>query len=134
MARIHGQFSDVYVGIGSSSSAASPVAFASKWSADFKTDKKDATAFSDNNKVYVAGLPDSSGSYEGFFDTATAQLYTAANDGQPRYTYFYPTTPSTAGPYWYGTAYWDFSVEASVDDVVKVKGTWNAATNFTKIG
>jgi len=134
MARVHGRFGQMYVGIATSGAAAEAFPFAKKWTANFATDAQDATAFGDSNKVYVTGLPDAQGTFEGFYDTSTAQAFTAASDGQPRRCYFYPTTPATAGPYWFGTAFFDFSVETDVAGVVTVSGNWRAASNFSKIG
>lgn len=134
MARIHGRNGQLYVGIASSAAAAEPFPFASKWSLNFTTDREDVTAFGDSNKVYVAGLPDASGSFEGYYDDATAQAFTAATDGEARNCYFYPTTPTTAGPYWYGTAFFDFTVETDVAGVSTVSGSISAASAFTKIG
>ena len=133
MARVHGRYGQMYVALTSGGSA-EPLAFARKWTANFATDAQDATAFGDSNKVYVTGLPDAQGTFEGFYDTATAQTFTAASDGLARKVYFYPTSPSNTGPYWYGTAFFDFSVDTDVAGVVTVSGSWRAASAFTKIG
>jgi hypothetical protein len=45
------------------------------------TDRFDVTAYGDTGKAFVAGLPDASGTYSGFFDDSTAQMYTAGSDG-----------------------------------------------------
>lgn len=134
MSRIHGRRGRLYVGIASDTAAAEPVAFMSKWSANFATDNVEVTANGDGNKVYVAGLPDASGSFSGFYDDATAQTYTAATDGLARRFYLYPTTPSNVGPYWFGTGLFDFNVEGGVDQAVTVSGDFQAASNITKVG
>lgn len=134
MARVHGRNGQIYMGVASSSAVAAPLTFAKKWTANFATDSQDATAFGDANKVYVTGLPDAQGTVEGFYDAATAQTFTAAADGEPRRVYFYPTTPATSGPYWYGTAFFDFSIDTDVAGVVSVTANWRAASDFTKIG
>lgn len=134
MARAHGRFGQMYVGIASSSAAAEPLPNISKWSVSFETDMPEATAFGDTVKVYVAGLPDSAIDFSGFWDAGTAQTYTAAADGSPRRFYLYPSTPSTAGPYWYGTAFFDFSLDAAVADVVAIKGKARGASAITKQG
>jgi hypothetical protein len=82
--------------------------------------------------VYVAGLPDSSGTFAGFYDSATAQLYTAATDGVARKFYLYPDTADAI--YWFGTALFDFSVSTAVDGAVTVSGNWNAASIVSKVG
>lgn len=106
---------------------------ANKWSKNLSAKRDDATAFGDNNNIYVQGLPDGSGSFEAIWDKGTAQTYTAAMDGLARNSYFYPTTPSTAGPYWYGSYFWDFQIETEVGNAVKIKGTFAPAGNITKI-
>ena len=131
MARLAGRSGRLYVGMTSSTAAAEPITFLRQWSIDFTTDDIEVTAFGDTNKVYVAGLPDASGSFSGFYDDATAQLYTAAVDGAARRFYLYPTTADT-GEYFSGTATFDFSAEAAVDGAVTVSGNWKAATAVTK--
>ena len=78
-----------------SGGTAEPVAFLTKWDINFSTDKIDQTAFGDLNKIYTAGLPDASGSFEGWYDDATVQTYTAATDGIARPFYLYPDNSST---------------------------------------
>lgn len=131
MARIHGRRGRLYVGLASDSAAAQPVAFLNSWSVEFAVDKVDVTAFGDTNKIYVSGLPDASGSFSGFYDTETAQLYAASQDGLARKFYLYPDTAD--GDYWYGTALFDFSVSGSVSDAVTVSGSWNAASAITQV-
>ncbi len=130
MARKHGRNGRLYVAI-TSGGTAEPVTFLNNWSIDFTVDNVDVTAFGDTNKVYVAGLPDSSGSFSGYFDSSTAQLYTAATDGVARNFYLYPDTADAT--YWYGTALFDFSVSSSVDGAVSISGDWNAASTVSKV-
>lgn len=132
MARLSGRRGRVYIGI-ASGAAASPLPFQAAWSIDFATDKTDVTTMDDLNKVYVAGLPDASGRFNGFYDDSTAQTYTAATDGVARNFYLYPSLLN-AGQYWFGTVLPDFSVESAVDDVVKVTANWNAASPVGRVG
>lgn len=104
-----------------------------KWSIEFTTPDINVTAFGDTNQVYVAGLPDAAGDFEGWYDTATAQLYTAATDGQARAMYLYPDNSITT-TYFYGTATFDFKLDSSVDGAVAVSGEWKAATAILKVG
>lgn len=133
MARIHGRNGRVYLGIASDTATAEPMPFLASYTISFETEKAEVTAFGDTNKVYVAGLPDASGEFSGFYDTATAQTYTAAVDGLPRKFYLYPTNLITT-TYFFGTIFPDFSVEASVTDAVSISSTWNAASSITKVG
>lgn len=134
MARIHGRFGALYIGVSGPTSAAEPLVNTKSWKMDFKSDKPDATCLGDSNKVYVAGLPDAGGSFDGFFDTTNLQSYTAASDGLARRFYSYPVAPSTAGTYWYGTAFFDMSIDVPVEGVVAVSGTFMPASTITRVG
>ena len=131
MARVHGRRGRLYAGIASDTATAEPIVFLSSWSIDFTVDKVDVTAFGDTNKVYVSGLPDASGSFGGFYDTATAGMYSASQDGLARRFYLYPDISD--GDYFYGTALFDFSVSGGVSDAVTASGSWNAASAITKV-
>lgn len=130
MARKHGRNGRLYVAI-TSGGTAEPVSFLREWSINFSVDNIEVTAFGDSNKVYVAGLPDSSGSFAGYFDSETAQLYTAATDGVARAFYLYPDTSDAT--YWYGTGLFDFSVSTPVDGAITVSGDFQAASNVVKV-
>lgn len=134
MARIAGRSLRLYVGLASDTAAAEPIAYISKWTFNQATDTFEVTAGGDTNKVYVAGLPDASGSFNGFYDDASAQTYTAAADGLARRFYLYPKTPSAAGPYWFGTAVFDFNVEADVAGAVAISGDFQASSTVAKVG
>lgn len=133
MARIGGRKGRLYVGLASAAATAEPVAFLNNWSISFATDNIEVTAFGDTNKVYVSGLPDASGSYSGWYDDATSQLYTAATDGAARKFYLYPSTDLNTQYFW-GTAIFDFNAEAAVDGAVAVNGDWQASTTVVKVG
>lgn len=132
MARIHGRRARVYLAV-TSGGTAEPIPFISSYEISFETEKADVTAFGDNNKVYVSGLPDASGEFSGFYDDSTVQTYTAATDGQPRKFYLYPST-LTNTQYWFGTILPDFSVNGAVDGATEVSSSWNAASEILKVG
>jgi len=132
MARIAGRNGMLYMNL-TSAGTAEPVAYLNSWSLDFATDKIDVTAFGDTTKIYVSGLPDCQGTYAGFYDDATVQMYTAASDGVARKFYLYPST-SLATQYWYGTGLFDMSIDGSVDGPVAIDGSFSAASATTKKG
>lgn len=132
MARISGRRGALYVDL-SGSGAATPVPFMKKYTFSSKVGSFDVTAFNDTTKVYVADLPDAQGTYNGFYDTATAQLYTAASDGLARKTYLYPDT-SIPTTYFYGTATFDMDLDVDVAGAVAVSGSFKAFTPFAKAG
>ena len=132
MARIHGRNGALYAAV-ASGGLAEPIAFLDSWSLDGKSDRVDVTAFGDANKTYVSGLPDAQGNFSGFYDTASDQLYTAAVDGVARKVYLDPTRSITT-TYWFGTAFFDFSISDGVGDAVKVSGSYSAASDFIRVG
>jgi hypothetical protein len=141
LGRIHGRNGYVYVAL-TSGAAAQPLAYISDWTVNFTVAKVDVTALGDSNLVWVAGLPDASGDFTGFMDTATSQTYQGAVDGQPRNFYLYPTLlavnggPGNAvvssGQYFFGTILPDYSVSGGVAAAVTMKSTWNAASQVQR--
>jgi hypothetical protein len=112
------------------------MAFLSDWSINFTVAKVDVTCMGDQNLIWVAGLPDASGDFSGFFDTATAQTYVAAQDGLPRNFYLYPSTLGTQGAnpgqYFFGQILPDYSLAGGVSAAVSLKSTWNAASRISR--
>ena len=139
MSRIHGRNGMVYLalnGPGGASPTAQPMAFVSDYTINFTVAKVDVTALGDQNLVWVSGLPDASGDFTGFYDTATAQTYIAATDGLPRNFYLYPSLNGTLGAnpgeYFFGTILPDFAVAGGVSSAVTMKSTWNAASQVQR--
>jgi hypothetical protein len=139
MSRIHGRNGIAYVAVNgpggggvTGGAIATPMAFLTDWSINFTVAKVDVTAMGDTNLIYVAGLPDASGDFTGFYDTATAQTYVAATDGLSRNFYLYPSTigvqGSAPGQYFFGTILPDFALTGGVGAAVGLKSTWNAST------
>lgn len=132
MARIAARSGRLYANL-TSGGTAEPIAFLNNWSINFGVDNIDVTAFGDTNKTYVAGLPDAQGSYTGWYDNATVQLYTAAADGVARKFYLYPDT-STSTQYFFGTAVFDMNIEGGVEGAVQISGDFSASTIVSKVG
>jgi hypothetical protein len=129
--RRHGRNGAVYLGA-TNGAVAVPLTFQASWSINMVTDKDDVTAFQDSNKVYVGGLPDSSGDFGGFMDDATSQTYVAAIDGLARNFYLYPDATNSPLVYWFGTILPDFSADGAVAGAVNFKATWNAASKVQR--
>jgi len=132
MSRIAGRNGRLYAGI-SSAGTAEPIVFLNKWTLAQTSDRSDVTSFGDTGKAYVQGLPDTQGTYGGFYDNATAQLYTAATDGVARKFYLYPDNTLTT-QYWFGTAFFDMSIDGDVGGPVAITGSFAAATTVAKQG
>jgi hypothetical protein len=109
------------------------MAFLSAWSINFTVAKVDVTAMGDQNLIWVAGLPDASGDFTGFYDTATTQTYVSATDGLPRNFYLYPSNLTTQiNQYFFGAILPDYSVTGGVTAAVSLKSTWNAASRIAR--
>lgn len=132
MGRLAGRNGRIYLAL-TSGGTAEPVAFQAAWSINFTTNKIDVTAFGDTNKVTVAGLPEASGQFSGFYDDATVQTYTAATDGLARKFYLYTST-LTNTQYFFGQVNPDMTIDATVADAIKVSSSWSAASQIQKIG
>jgi hypothetical protein len=91
------------------------------------------TAFEDTTKVYVAGKPDASGTFAGWYDDATAQTYTAATDGVARRFYLYADNTAT-GKYFFGTGIFDFNVKGGTGEAVSITGNFRAASSVNRVG
>lgn len=93
---------------------------------NFTRDKTDVTCFQDTNKVYLAGLKDCSGDFGGVFDTDYIQ--TLINAGDETDGVWIRITPDTDYPeiFFMGPAWLDATVTGSVNDAIKVSGTFSA--------
>ncbi len=133
MARISGRNGRVYMGIASSSATAEPLPFVATYNINFSTNKIDVTAMGDTNKVYLSGLRDASGAFNGWYDDATAQTYTAATDGAPRKFYLYPNLDLPL-QYFFGQILADLTIDANVDGATAMAASWAAYSPITKVG
>jgi hypothetical protein len=130
--RIHGRSGVAYLSL-NYGDAASPAAFLSGWSVSWSQNPQDVTGIPDGQHIYIAGIPASAGSFDGYFDTATAQAYSAAVDGLPRNMYLYPSAAS-AGTYFSGMVLPDYSTGGGVSAAVALKVTWASAAPVTRTG
>ena len=126
MTRIHGRGGVAYLSR-NSGDAASPVAFLSEWEISYTREIFDVTAITDAQIIYAAGDPDISGSFTGYFDTATVQTYAAAVDGLPRNLYLYPAV-AAAGPFFSGTVLPDYRIGGGVTAAVSLSVAWAPAS------
>ena len=127
-----GRFGVVYIGAANGGTAVNMPNLRS-WSLDGATDFIDVTCMGDSNHSYVSGIPDSSGAFNGVWDSATATVfYTAARDGLSRKMYLYPG--GSSANYWYGDILLDSNFQGAWDSAVEVAANWTAAGAITPIG
>jgi hypothetical protein len=106
------------------------------WKLSLKTDYIDVTCFQDENKVYVPGMKDVSGSIGGFWNSDSRVLFDAADADSPGMLALYPNSrdpggsPGTAAN-WSGLAYMDADIDTSVTGAPAISGTFRAAGTWT---
>ena len=93
------------------------------------TDKEDATAFGDLNKVSLVGLKNLAGTLTGFWDDTEDKLFLGADSADGVRMYLYPAT-TAATKYWYGPAWLDASIAVPVSGAVTVSGNFVASGSW----
>jgi hypothetical protein len=109
-----------------------PVAIISlnTWKASFKQDYEDVTCFQDENKVYVPGMPDVSGSLGGFWNSEDTTIFAATKATVPGLLELAPN--STEPDFnWSGLAYLDADIDCSAKGAPKITSTFKAGGNWT---
>lgn len=113
--------------------AGTPVLIASlnKWALSLKTDHIEVTCFGDENKVYIPGMKDVSGTVNGFWNSEDVTLFDAADAPTPGLLKLVPnSTESTF--FWSGPAYMDADIDVGVSEAPAVTGTFMAAGTWTR--
>ncbi|HEY6360535.1 MAG TPA: hypothetical protein VIX63_05495 [Vicinamibacterales bacterium] len=130
MARIHGSKGQFKMDPAGGTSPV-PVADLNAWTLDRTRDTVDVTAFQDNVKQYVLGLPDCKGTFGGWYSSVSSPaLFTAALSNTPVTLELVPD--STAPTYhWTGPAYLDCSMEVTSSGAVTVTGNFVGAGVWT---
>ena len=95
------------------STEASELLGASEWTLDMTTDTVEVTAFGDQNKQYVQGLPDISGTLSGFVKEDEDKWFKAQKSTQPVKVYLY-WSRQMPSKYAYGTAWISISMSNTV--------------------
>jgi hypothetical protein len=103
------------------------------WKLSLKTDKIDVTCFGDQNKVYVPGMKDISGSVAGFWNSSELALFEATDATSPGMLTLIPDTTDAAAAtmLFKGLAYLDADIDTDVNGAPAVTGTILAAGPWT---
>lgn len=128
MPRRSGRNGQVYIDTSSAANgSAVPVSVVKTWSVNTVQNMIDVTGLGDGSKTYVPGLPDATGTLNGFavLGTTTFQRIT---DGNARAFYLYPDALNHPTVYFYGTEYFSFQTDGDAEDAVKVTVNFNAAS------
>jgi len=134
VAKYHGRKGLIYLSTSGTGNATS-FANLNSWSLDLSTDATEVTAFGDANKTYVQGLKNVSGQFSGFYDdSASANLFTAADSADGVKVYIYPSSDAIT-KYAYGPAWVSCSINGGVGAAVQVSGSIvaNGSWGFNKL-
>lgn len=130
---IHGKGGAIYIG-GAKGAGGIRVATKSEFTLNRSRDYVEKTSFGDANKTYLAGLPDVSGSFNGFLDTSGDMLLSAAtSDAQNLYLYASDGTLAGTSTILiaHGPALIDATVTVSNTDAARISGNFRASDAWT---
>jgi len=122
---------------GGAGAAATTLLSIKAFSISMKTDKINVTCFQDQNKVYVPGMPDISGTLTGFWNSDDMALVHAARATAPGYLILIPDITDVdagtpAAPFaWEGLAYLDAEIDTDVEGAPELSGQILAAGPWT---
>jgi hypothetical protein len=125
--KLHGKNGAIYVN--GAKGSGTKVATKSQWDLNLSRDYVDVTTFGDTNKTYVAGLKDTTGTFNGLLDVSgDLMVNNTAIDNVPLYLY----ADDGASPILIasGLALIDSSITASNADAVRVSGNFRAAADW----
>ncbi len=108
------------------------VAAKAQWSLSRARDTVDVTSFGDTNKVYVAGLADVSGTYNGPYDTSGDLMLQASAD-DPQLIALYSDEAATELVAT-GSGFIDATVTVASNDAQRIQGNFRAAGPWTGPG
>ena len=103
------------------------------FSLSLATEKINVSCFGDQNRVYIPGLRDISGSLGGFWNSEDMSLVEATELTAPGYLELIPDTgDGTPAPHSFsGLAYLDAEINTDVEGAPEMTGTFMAAGSWT---
>lgn len=108
--------------------SASQVSSKNKWSVDNSIDTVEVTSFGDSTKTFVSGLPNNTGDFSGFWDSADTNIFNVIGSSVARKLYIYPDNTNNSGTYFFTTAFVGVKHEGGTAEAVTFTGTWTGAS------
>lgn len=123
--KFHGKDGAIYLGY-------TKVGEKTEWTLSANREWADVSTFRDGNKIYAAGLKDIQGTFSGLLDDYDDLLLAKTLSDMVVYVQLYVVddAPTNGGLFAYGNAYVDCVVTASVNDAVRITGTFRAAGDW----
>ncbi len=126
--KYHGKRGIVYLST-SGTTAASAVGTIRGFTLDLSRDYPEVTEFGDTNKTYVVGLPNFTGTLDGFFASDQSPIMTAQQSVNGVNIYLYPSSDAISK--WIGgPGFLDATIRTAVDQAVvetanfRANGAW----------
>jgi hypothetical protein len=126
--KLHGRHGEIQIG---ASSPETVIGSLNAWTISGDRDLVDVTSFGDENKNFLAGLKNASGTFAGFFDTDYIRALLEASDSATGT--LFRITMSTDQPNFYvtGPCWLSISMDGAVNDAVKISATFSANGAWT---
>lgn len=131
--KLHGKNGAIYLG-GAKGSGGVKVAAKTEWTLQRNRDYVDATVFGDENKTYLAGLPNVQGTFAGFLDVSGDLILNSATSGaQDIYLYADddPNSITSVVLVAHGPGLIDANVNNTNTDGVRITGEFRASGAWT---
>jgi hypothetical protein len=125
VARYHGRKAKVLISTSGAGTASELIGIRS-WNYDRSVDTVEVTAFGDTNKRYVQGLPDATGSFDGFWEDTEGKVWSGVASSDGVKLYMYPDFTNAPTKYVYGPAWLSASIATAVDGAVTVSASFSA--------
>jgi len=115
MATLHGKNGVVYMG----ENTATQITELTEWHISIDRDLAEDTVMGDSWRTQLKGIISWSGSFAGYMDTASNDLFTAATGANKQRIYIYPDANNSTA-YYYGYCWPNLTIDATLGDVVAV--------------
>lgn len=100
------------------------------WKLSLATEYEDVTCFQDENKVYIPGMRDISGSLGGFWNSDNLELVAATETTTPGFLALQPNSTEN-GFEFSGPAYLDLNIDCTVNGAPKITSDFRAAGSWS---
>ena len=127
MATLHGKNGVIYLG----ETNASPISEKTEWHITIDRDLAEDTVMQDSWRTQLKGINNWSGSFAGFLDTASNDLFTAATSANLQKIYIYPDSSSVTR-YYYGYCWPNLTIDATRTDVIAISADFDGDGALSK--
>lgn len=128
--RKHGKNGAIYIGGPKGAPGAVKASLKSTWTVNRQRDFVDGTVFGDTNKVWLAGLGDCQGTWDGLFDNSGDPLVNLTDADETLLYLYSDDRDSNEVLVGAGLAFVDSSINGSNTDAIRSSGNFRAAGSW----